>query len=117
MNLESRQKLSNLLFTLRGEKSRRGFAREIGVTATAVISWEKCDNEPDVEHLSKIAKLSGYTVDELIAHLEGRAIKKSESIPFARLLTEASKLSINEAAQLYRAAGDRLVAIAESAGR
>ncbi|MCY7331273.1 MAG: helix-turn-helix domain-containing protein [Pseudanabaena sp. CAN_BIN31] len=117
MNLTSRQKLSKLLLDLRGAKSRRSFARDIGVTATAVIHWENTDTEPDVEHLSKIAKLAGYSVDELIAHLEGRTTKKSEGIPFARLLTETSRLSINEAAQLYRAVGDRLVAIAESAGR
>jgi transcriptional regulator with XRE-family HTH domain len=117
MNLESRQKLSKLLFALRGSKSRRGFARDLGVSATAIISWEKADNEPDVEHLTQIAKLAGYTLDELMNHLEGTSPKKSDKIPFARILTETSRLSVKEAAQLYRAVGDRLVAIAESAGR
>ena len=117
MNLESRQKLSNLLFTLRGSKSRRGFARELGVSATAIISWEKTDNEPDVEHLNRIAKLAGYTLDELMTYLEGRDVKKSDTMSFARILTETSRLGVTEAAQLYRAVGDRLVAIAESAGR
>ncbi len=117
MNLNSRQKLSKLLLDLRGTKSRRAFARDIGVTATAVIAWEKADSEPDREHLTKIAKLAGYSLDELLEYLEGVSTKRSDKIPFARMLTETSHLSIKEAAELYRAVGDRLVAIAESAGR
>ncbi len=117
MNLTSRQKLSKLLLDLRGTKSRRAFAREIGVTATAVIAWENTDSEPDMQHLTTIAKLAGYTLDELRVFLGDSEQKKTSKIPFARMLTETSQLSIKEAAELYRAVGDRLVAIAESAGR
>jgi len=117
MNLTSRQKLSKLLLDLRGTKSRRAFAREIGVTATAVIAWENTDSEPDMEHLTTIAKMAGYSLDELRAYLGDGEVKKLEKIPFARMLSETSSLSIKEAAALYRAVGDRLVAIAESAGR
>jgi transcriptional regulator with XRE-family HTH domain len=117
MNLTSRQKLSQLLLDLRGSKSRRAFAREIGVTATAVIAWENADSEPDMKHLTTIAKLAGYTLDELRVFLGDSEHKRTSKIPFSRILTETSQLSIQEAAQLYRAVGDRLVAIAESAGR
>jgi transcriptional regulator with XRE-family HTH domain len=117
MNLTSRQKLSKLLLDLRGTKSRRAFARQIGVTATAVIAWENTDSEPDMEHLTTIAKLAGYTLDEFRSYLGDSEQKKSNKIPFARILTETSNLSIREASELYRAVGDRLVSIAESAGR
>lgn len=117
MNLTSRQKLSKVLLDLRGAKSRRAFAREIGVTATAVIAWENTDSEPDMDHLETIAKLAGYSLDEFRAYIGDSEQKKSSKIPFARMLTETSNLSVREAAELYRAVGDRLVAIAESAGR
>ena len=117
MNLSSRQKLSKLLLDMRGDKSRRGFAREIGVTATAIIGWEKTDSVPDREHLTKIASLAGYSLDELLRYLEGSGQKKSSNIPLSRLITEASQLNVQEVTALYRAVSDRLVAIAESAGR
>ncbi|NUN66348.1 helix-turn-helix transcriptional regulator [Pseudanabaena biceps] len=117
MNLEARQRLIDLIKKLRGAESYTAFGKRFEVSYMAVSKWETGQSIPDREHLSKIGKLAGYSLDELLAYLEGTARKKSDKIPLSRLITEASQLNIKETTALYRAVSDRLVAIAESAGR
>jgi transcriptional regulator with XRE-family HTH domain len=117
MNLEARQRLIDLIKKLRGNESYTAFGKRVEVSYMAVSKWETGQSIPDREHLSKIAKLAGYSLDELLAYLEGTVRKKSEKIPLSRLITEASQLNTQEVTALYRAVSDRLVAIAESAGR
>ena len=117
MNLEARQRLIDLIKKLRGAESYTAFGKRVEVSYMSVSKWETGQSIPDRQHLSKIAKLAGYSLDELLAYLEGTVQKKSSKIPLSRLITEAAQLNTNEVTALYRAVSDRLVAIAESAGR
>ncbi len=110
MNLQARERLSNVLKDLQSGKSRRGFAREVGVSATAVIGWENLANEPDREHLAKIANLAGYKLDDFVDYLEGKKSQKPSE--FGRLKQEVKGLKVNEFVELYKLMSDRMVEIA-----
>jgi len=116
MNLQARERLSGVLINLRAGKSRRSFAREIGVSATAVIGWENLSNEPDREHLAKIANMAGYTLDNFVAYLEGKKLQKPSD--FGYLKQQITTLKVPEFVELYRLMSDRIaeLAIAESVG-
>ena len=46
------------------------FAKAVGVDQTTVSKWEKGRSKPRVGELSKIAKVCGVTVDELLKSFE-----------------------------------------------
>jgi transcriptional regulator with XRE-family HTH domain len=56
MNKEQRQRLSELIREIRGERSLRELARELEVSAVSVNSWEKGDSVPGIESLDAIAQ-------------------------------------------------------------
>ena len=115
MNLQGREKLAQTLLNLRGSKSRRAFARELGVTATAVIGWENTASVPDRENLTKIAIMAGYSLDDFIAYLEGEPpIAKPTELE--RMVNNIKNLPLQQLALVERAVSDRLVAIAEASG-
>ena len=62
MNIESREKLIEIIKQARGSLSQRSFAKILGVSATAVQLWEKGVNVPDAENLAQIAPRAGYTI-------------------------------------------------------
>ena len=66
MNIENRQKLSEIIKTARGTMSQRAFGRLLGVSATAVELWERGDTVPDTENLAKLAARAGYSLEELV---------------------------------------------------
>ena len=113
MNIQGRQKLTETLLNLRGSKSRRSFARELGVTATAVIGWENGTSVPDRENLTKIAVLAGYSLDKFIVYLEGLTPRAKPS-ELDQMVTNIKNLPLRQLAVVERAVSDRLVAIAEA---
>jgi transcriptional regulator with XRE-family HTH domain len=70
--IKGREKLQKIINDLvKRAKSRRAFARTLGVSASAVISWEH-GTIPDTENLAKIALMAGYTLDEMKAVIDGK---------------------------------------------
>ena len=55
MNIQNRQKLSEIIKTARGTMSQRAFGKLLGVSAIAVQLWERGDTVPDTENLAKLA--------------------------------------------------------------
>jgi len=115
MNLQSKQRLNKILLKLKGNKSRRALAREIGVTATTIMGWENGVNEPDLQNLSKLAKCSGYSLQDFINHLEGKE-KPVEISAMDSMIKEIRKMKLQQLAILESAMSERLMAIAESVG-
>jgi len=60
VNIQNRQKLSEIIKTARGSMSQRAFGKLLGVSATAVQLWERGDTVPETENLAKIAARAGY---------------------------------------------------------
>jgi len=62
----SESKLSQLIIGLRGDLSQREFGKMLGVSYTAVRSWEDGVSFPGLSSLKKIAKYCNQPVNQLI---------------------------------------------------
>ena len=113
--MRSKEKLAELIRQLRGDQSQRAFAKTLQVSFASIQSWENGDAMPSTENLSAIAHKSGYTLQGLIAYLEDRPIPKNTSIE--EIVMHIRSLPLKQLALVEMAVGDRLMAIAESAGR
>lgn len=82
--MDKSQRLSELVKNIRGERTQRQFAKQIGVSFAAVRSWEEGESYPVLENLGKIASACGMTLEELLAYLKGE-IEAGELAPRARI--------------------------------
>ncbi|HLP91998.1 MAG TPA: helix-turn-helix transcriptional regulator [Nostocaceae cyanobacterium] len=112
MNIESKEKLIEIIKLARGSMSQRAFGKLLGVSATAVQLWEKGVNVPDTEYLVKIAARAGYTLEELLNCLEGKPIQETSDLNV--ILRQINHLPLSHVAQILQAAADRLAAVAEA---
>jgi transcriptional regulator with XRE-family HTH domain len=114
----AKQRLAELIKDLRGGLTQREFAKRLGVTYSAIQSWENAEVTPNSNNLVKIADYTGLSLQELMSRLTGSkvGVGKAETNPLY-VVTQLKTMSVTDLAHLYRAVGDRLVAIAESAGR
>lgn len=109
------QRVSILVKLARGDMSQRAFGMELGVSSTAVQHWENSVSIPETKHLSGIAIRAGYTLHQVQEYVEGGELPESDII--VQMTRQIKKLSLKQIALIDRAVSDRLVAIAESAGR
>jgi transcriptional regulator with XRE-family HTH domain len=110
VNIESREKLIEIIKLARGSMSQRGFGKLLGVSATAVQLWEKGVNVPDTEYLAKIAARAGYTMNELITCLDGKPIQETSDLSL--ILRQIQHMPLSQVAQIVQAAADRFAAVA-----
>ncbi len=115
MNTEGREKLVEIVKHTRGSMSQRAFGRLLGVSTTAVQSWERGDSVPDTENLAKIAARAGYTLEQLLDYLEGKPLPDSSS-RLNQILKQIEYMPLSQVAQIVQAAADRLNAVAEASG-
>ncbi|WP_414542488.1 helix-turn-helix domain-containing protein [Nostoc sp. CCY0012] len=114
MNIESREKLVEIIKLARGSMSQRAFGKLMGVSATAVQLWEKGVNVPDTEYLAKIAARAGYTLEELLSCLDGKPIQETSDLNL--ILRQIKYMPLSQVAQIVQAAAERLAAVAETSG-
>jgi len=114
MNIQAKEKLSTLVKELRGNQSYRAYGKVLGVSGTTVQGWENMTSEPETSNLEHIAKLSGYTFQELLDFLNDRNVKSE--IPVERMIRQVRQMSSKELYMLDRAVSDRFYAITESVG-
>ena len=112
MNIESREKLIEIIKLARGSMSQRGFGKLLGVSATAVQLWEKGVNVPDTEYLVKIAARAGYTLEELLGCLNGNPIQEASDLSL--ILRQIKYMPLSQVAQIAQAALERFATLAES---
>ena len=115
MTIDSKQRLADLIKSLRGDQSQRTLAKTLGVSFASIQSWENGYAMPSMDNLNLIAAKAGYTLQGLMAYLEGRPIPKSAT--FEEIIMQIKDLPLKQVAVVERALSDRLMAIAESAGR
>ncbi|WP_414563858.1 MULTISPECIES: helix-turn-helix domain-containing protein [unclassified Anabaena] len=114
MNIESREKLVEIIKLARGSMSQRAFGKLLGVSATAVQLWEKGVNVPDTEYLAKIAARAGYTLEELLTCLDGKPIQETSDLNL--ILRQIKYMPLSQVAQIVQAAAERLASVAETSG-
>lgn len=112
MNIESREKLIEIIKQARGSMSQRAFGKLLGVSATAVQLWEKGVNVPDTEYLAKIAPRAGYTLEELLGCLEGKPVQEASDLSL--ILRQINHMPLSQVAQIVQAGASRLAAAVES---
>jgi len=117
MNEGAKQKLSKLIRTLRGGSTQKEFAQKLGVTYGAIQSWEKAEvDNPSSASLIKIGNYMGVTLQQLLEQLNDKPSSDTTPNPMY-VVSQLGSMSIKDLTHLYKAVSDRLVAIAESAGR
>ncbi|MEG4861739.1 helix-turn-helix transcriptional regulator, partial [Microcoleus sp. K1-B1] len=76
VDAEAKKKLSEVVKLARGSMSLTAFGKLLGVSAASVLYWEKGQVLPDTKNLTQIATRAGFTMEELMAHLEGKPVQE-----------------------------------------
>lgn len=98
------ERLKSLIMEMRGGQGLRAFARVIGVSPGALHNWQEGVNQPDKNGLQKLARLKGWTVDELSAYLDGESLPARAEISMPALREAIKKLSADQALELIEIA-------------
>jgi transcriptional regulator with XRE-family HTH domain len=111
MQTNAQKKLSSFLKSTRGKQSQRIYAKQIGVSATAVQDWERCIKAPDVENLKRIAASGGLTLQELWDYLNG---KTAEPDPVEEITKKIQTMPLAHVAKIAQATAARFAHAAEA---
>lgn len=65
----AKERLAQLIKQLRGNKTQREFAKQLGTSYTAIQDWEKAIRLPGEKNLKRIAELLGWSQGKLVRYL------------------------------------------------
>lgn len=101
MKSEQAQRLAELLRQIRGEKSIRSFCAGLDLHWSAWRNWEAGESLPRLEHLETIARLRGWTLDQLSAYLR---TGNPDAPPFGmdELMEYACKLPLDQRVEMAK---------------
>lgn len=111
LNWSVQERLIQVVKMARGNKSQRAFARELGVSATAVQHWERGDVIPETENLAKIGVRAGFTLEELLNYLDGEEHQSPRQLD--QVLRHIQLMPLEQVAVVSRAIADRFASVAE----
>ena len=100
------ERLARLVAELRGSKSQRQFAKELGVSQSSVRFWESNLAWPDTENLEKLAALRGWSLSELQTYLVKGDLPEYE--PLEQILNTVRSLPLEAVAQVAAVAVETL---------
>ncbi len=106
------ERLATLVVQLRGDLSQRQFAKKLGVSFSAVQSWESGMSWPGTQNLRNLAKLKGWSFEELQSCLEGE--QPPRSLTVQQLLAEVRSLPFEDAVQVAKVALETIAARGDS---
>ena len=112
---EKTEKLIEIVKLARGDLSFSAFGRLLGVSGAAVQYWEKGQVLPDTKNLTQIAARAGFTMEELMAHLEGKPMP--EPVNTNEILKKIQCMPLSDLAVIVRAGMERLAAAAVASGK
>jgi transcriptional regulator with XRE-family HTH domain len=110
MDVKSKERLSKLIKELRKDMSQKEFARALGVTYSAIQSWENAEVTPSSENLVKISKAAGYSLEELISFLDGKPMEQPTNVD--KIVNQVRTMPLEDVAKVLKASAERLEAIA-----
>ncbi len=114
MDTQGREKLVEVIKLARGSMSLRAFGKQLGVSATSVLAWEKGEKVPDTANLGRIAAQAGYTLEELLCCLEGKPVPEASELSV--ILRQINNMPLSEVAIIAQAAVARFAASTQSIG-
>ncbi|MEG4520544.1 MULTISPECIES: transcriptional regulator [unclassified Microcoleus] len=112
VDAEAKNKLSEVVKLARGDLSFSAFGSLLGVCGAAVQYWEKGQVLPDTKNLTQIAARAGFTMEELMAHLEGKPMP--EPVNTNNILKKIQCMPLSDLAVIVRAGMERLAAAVAS---
>ena len=80
MDEASRQRLARVIRNARGDLSQRRFAKKLGVSYTAIQSWESASAVPKIDTFELIAEQLEMEDSELLDHVKGR-VESGNTLP------------------------------------
>lgn len=119
--MKPKQRLSVLIKDIKKKKgySQRALAQKVGVTQSAIRSWENADCLPDTENWQAIAKEAGYSkVSDLIAYIFDES-QKEDDTSFDSYLNALYQLDTRKLAQVVDCSSNLLsqAILAEDSGK
>lgn len=100
------ERLARIVAELRGSKSQRQFAKELGVSQSSVRFWESHLAWPETENLEKLAVLRGWSLSELQAYLVDGELPEEE--PLEQVLRTVRSLPLEAVARVAAVAVETL---------
>ncbi len=91
---------------LRGSKSQRRFAKELGVSQSSVRLWESHQAWPETENLEKLAVLKGWSLSHLQTYLVEGELPAEE--PLEQVLRTVRSLPLEAVARVATVAVETL---------
>lgn len=104
--LVEQERLSQLLRQMRGSRSQRFFANQLGVSQTALRDWENCRIFPHDGNLALIAQVNGWSLEQLKYFLQTGACPDESA--FGRLLEDLNRLQASQAIKAMKVLVRRL---------
>jgi transcriptional regulator with XRE-family HTH domain len=92
------ERLARIVVGLRGSKSQRQFARELGVSQSSVRFWESHLAWPETENLEKLALLKGWNLSQLQTYLVEGELPEEE--PLEQILKMVRSLPLEAVARV-----------------
>jgi transcriptional regulator with XRE-family HTH domain len=99
-------RLARIIQDLRGQESQVKFAKRIGVDRSTISVWESARAYPDSENLAKIARLKGWSLEQLQTYLIEGALPSEE--PLDQILRKVRTMPSDAVAQIAAVAVDTL---------
>ncbi len=100
------KRLTTFLQELRGSKSQRQLAKQLGVSQGSVNLWESGQSWPDTENLEKLAILKGWELQNLQTYLIKGELPDPE--PLEQILNMVRSLPSEAVAQIAAVAVETL---------
>ena len=100
------ERLSALIKELRGSLNKTQFAKRIGVERSSISVWELGRSYPESENMRKIARLKGWSLEQLEAYLLKGELPTED--PLEQILREIRSMPSESVAQIAAVAGATL---------
>lgn len=100
------KRLTNFIQELRGSRSQRQLAKQLGVSQGAVNLWESGQAWPETENLEKLAQLKGWELQALQTYLIKGELADPE--PLEQILNKVRSLPSDAVAQIAAVAVETL---------
>lgn len=112
MNITARERLAKIVKEIRGNRSQRAFARDLGVTGTAVRAWEETRSIPDIDNMKRIGLLAGFkSLDDFLSYLNGEALEQPKEID--KIINQLRQMPLEQVVQITNAGIERLKSAAQ----
>lgn len=103
----ARERLVKLIQEVKGDRSERKFAEDLGVSFGAVQGWLK-GKIPRSDNLQKIAVAAGMSVDEFLAEVRGEGAARTPKVA-EEVLQVALQLDKDEQRRLIKLLVNRVL--------